>query len=98
MFGSDKMKQASQSTFMSSMTWLANTIAVVAAFLGTPVLYSMSVGWIREFTFDHYGAAWMDLMSIVWFVLVSCIVFFVARASLSTSFVMLGLMLATKLF
>ncbi len=96
MFNSDKHREAGQSIFMSSMKGLANTGAVAATFFTTPIVYSASVDWIVNFAIKHYGAAWADLVNFAWFVLVACLAFFIARASLSTLLVMGGLAVATK--
>ncbi len=96
MFGLDKHREASQTIFMSSMKGLANTGAVAATFFTTPIVYSASVDWIVSFAIRHYGEAWADVVNLVWFVLVACLVFFIARASLSTLLVMGGLAVATK--
>ena len=96
MFSMDKQREASRSIFMSSMKGLANTGAVAATFFVAPVAYSASVDWIEDFAIQHYGQAWAGITEFAWFILVAVLVFFVARASLSTLLVMGGLAVATK--
>ncbi len=88
--------QASQSIFMSSITGLANILAVVVTFLGAPPLYGKTVDWITQYTAENYGYGWEDVTSFVWFLLCAGIVFFVSRASISTALVMGGLAVATR--
>lgn len=95
---SDKHKAASQSIFMSSVMGLANTLAVVATFLGAPPLYGRTVGWVQVFTSHHYGTGYEDITAFLWGLVCGCLVFFVSRASISTALVMGGLALATRIF
>lgn len=96
MFNNDATKEATRSVLLSSIKGLANTGAAAAAFFLTPLIYSQSVDWIRDFTTQHYGAAWADLADFGWFVLVGFLTFFGARASVSTLILMGGLAVATK--
>ena len=92
----DHDRAGARSTFMGSVKGLATTIAVGAAFFITPVIYSSTVSWVQRFAATHYGYGWDDLVSIGWFLITACTVFFVARASISTVLVMGGLALATR--
>ncbi|MDH5721905.1 MAG: hypothetical protein OEY94_01105 [Alphaproteobacteria bacterium] len=85
MSGLQKHKQAGQSIFMSSMTGLANTLAVVATFLGTGPFYSASKDWVRDFALSQYGPASADFVTMIWGVICACLIFFTARASISTA-------------
>lgn len=97
MFGKgNKQSEAARSIFMSSVTGLANTGAVVASFFTAPILYGQSVHWIQNFTIQHYGSEFVDVAGFVWFALVALLTFFVARASLATLLVMGGLAVATR--
>ncbi len=91
-----KHAQAGRSIFMSSLTGLANTLAVVATFLGAPPLFSKTIPWAQAYAARHYGYGYDDLVSLGWFVTCVLIVFFVSRASISTALVMGGLALATR--
>ena len=85
-----------RSVFMGSVKGLANTVAVAAAFFGTPPAYNASIGWVQEFAYRHYGAGLTDVIQLGWFAIVACTLFFIARASLATGMVMGGLALATR--
>ena len=71
---SDKHKAASQSIFMSSVMGLANTLAVVATFLGAPPLYGRTVGWVQVFTSHHYGTGYEDITAFLWGLVCGCLV------------------------
>ena len=91
-------REAAKGTFTSSVALLANVLAFAAAMLGTGPAYSASIGWVRDFTAAQYGAAFSDLASLVWFVVVGLTVFAFARASLATTITLGGLALAARLF
>ena len=88
--------QAGRSIFMSSVTGLANVIAVVVAFFATPVVYQRTVGWVQSFTANHYGYGFEDITAFVWWLIVALLIFFGARASISTALVMGGLAIAAR--
>jgi len=88
--------EASQSIFMSSVTGLANTLAVVATFIGAPALYGKTIDWMQRFTAINYGYGLEDLVSFGWFITCAALVFFISRASISTALVMGGLAVATR--
>ncbi len=96
MFNANKQAQAGRSIFMSSLTGLANTLAVVVTFIGVPPLYGKTIDWVQSYTAANYGYGFEDLTSLTWFILCTCIVFFVSRASISTALVMGGLAVATR--
>lgn len=96
MFGNDKHAQAGRSLFMSSVTGLANLLAVVAAFLGTPVVYGKSVGWVQELSRGSYGGGLEGLVAFAWFGICAALIFFIARASIGTAMVFGGLAIATR--
>ena len=96
MFNTNNQRAAASSIFMGSIQGLANTGAVAATFFLAPLFYSWSDPWIREFTALHYGGEYADPMSYLWFAISACLVFFTARASLSTLLVMGGLAVATR--
>jgi len=88
--------QAGRSIFMSSVTGLANVIAVVVAFFATPVAYQRTVGWVQSFTANHYGYGFEDITAFIWWLIVALLIFFFARASISTALVMGGLAIAAR--
>jgi hypothetical protein len=91
-----QQRAAARSIFMSSVEGLANTLAVVVTFFAVPPLYGRTVDWVAAFTARHYGAEFADLASLAWFVLAALLVFFTARASISTLLVMGGIALALR--
>ena len=98
MLSNEKHKAAGQSIFMSSVTGLANTLAVVTTFIGAPPLYGKTVDVVRDFTANNYGYGYEDITAFVWGVTCAALVFFISRASISTALVMGGLALATRMF
>lgn len=88
--------QAGQSIFMGSVVLLANTVAVVVTFFGTPWLWRRTVGHVREFTYQMNGAAWVDFASIAWFVICGLLVFSISRASIGTALIFGGLAIVTR--
>ena len=91
-----KHQEAGRSIFMSSMTGLANTLAIIVTFVGAPPLYSKSIGWVHSFTIEHYGYGFEDVTAILWGCICAALVFFITRASISTALVMGGIALATR--
>lgn len=92
----DRQREAGRTIFLSSVTGLANTLAVVVTFIGAPALYGETVDWVQRFTASNYGYGWEDLTGAAWFAVCVCVVFFVSRASISTALVMGGLAVATR--
>lgn len=88
--------QAGRSIFMSSVTGLANVLAVVVAFFATPVAYNRTVGWVQGFTAGNYGPGFEDITAFIWWLIVALLIFFFARASISTALVMGGLAIAAR--
>ena len=88
--------QAGRSIFMSSVIGLSNVIAVVVAFFATPVAYDRTVGWVQRFASSHYGYGFEDITAFVWWLIVALLIFFSARASISTALVMGGLAIAAR--
>ncbi|MCF8467278.1 MAG: hypothetical protein K9G33_07730 [Sneathiella sp.] len=98
MFNQAQHKQAGQSIFMSSMKGLANVLAVVCTFFGTGPLYSRTVDWVVRFAASNYGPASADIASVLWGLICAVLIFFIARASISTALVMGALTIATRIF
>lgn len=96
MFDKNAQRGAAQSIFMSSIKGFANTAAVAVTFFTVPPLYGRTVEWVSEFTARHYGYEFTDLAGFAWFVIVACLVFFTARASISTLLVMGGIAVAVR--
>lgn len=97
-FDEHARREAAQSVFMSSVEGLANVGAVVVTFFLAPILFDKTIPLVRRFAEAHYIEGISDLMTLVWFVISAVLVFFIARASLSTVLVMGGLALAVRLF
>ena len=87
---------AAQSIFLSSIEGLANTLAVVITFFATAPIYGRTVDWVIVFTTRHYGAEFADVIGLAWFGIVGFVVFFTARASVSTGLVVGGAVLAVR--
>lgn len=85
-----------QSMFTSSLGGLANVIAFLASFLGTPWLFNVSIDWLQEYTAQAYGYGYHDIVSVLWFISCSLLIFFTARATVSTALVMGGAALVTR--
>ena len=96
MYKNTNHAQAGQNLFMSSVVGLANVLAFVAAFFGGPLLWQHTVEYVRELTFQTYGADLIGLASMAWYGLSFLLVFFVARASIGTALVVGGLALVTR--
>ena len=96
MIPNKKDGEATRNVFMSSIHGLANTLAVVVTFLGTPALYGRTIGWVQSYTASNYGYGMHDFVGLAWGCACAALVFFVSRASISTALVMGGLALATR--
>ena len=96
MFNKQQQRGAAQSIFMSSIKGFANTAAVAATFFSAPPLYSRTVDWVTAFTTRYYGSDLTDIAGFAWFVIVTFLVFFTARASISTLLVVGGLAVAVR--
>ena len=83
---------------MSSIVGLANILAALAAFLGTPPVYGKTLGWVQRYTANHYGYEFVDLISFGWWVICALLIFFIARASVGTALGMGGLAIAARFF
>ncbi|WP_417449548.1 hypothetical protein [Kordiimonas sp.] len=89
-------KGSPNSIFMSSAKGLANVLAFIAAFLGTPAVYDNTVGWVTSFTAYNYNAALSDMVAVIWFAVVALTIFFISRMTLSTAIVLGSLSVAAK--
>lgn len=98
MYHDSKIKNGkpTQSVFISSVIGLANVLAVVVAFFATPLAYAYSIPHVQNFTTRHYGGGFEDIVSAVWFGTIALLVFFGARASLSTGLIMGAMTLAAR--
>ena len=83
---------------MNSINGLGNVLAVIVMFLATPPAYSSTVGWVQDFTAQHYGYGFEDLTALIWGGLCAVLIFFLSRATIATALTMGGLALATRLF
>ena len=91
-----RYEQASRSVFMSSIVGLSNIIAALVTFFTVPVAYSNSIVFVQRFTSRHYGYGFEDITAVCWWIIVALLIFFGARASISTALVMGGLALAAR--
>lgn len=85
-----------RSLWMRSLEGLAQVMAVVAAYLGTPWLYGATIEWMQRYTLAGYGPGFEDLVTVSWFVICSLLIYFLARATLSTALVMGGAAIITR--
>ena len=92
----DRHREAGRSVFMGSMHGLANVLALVAAFFGTPMVHGRTSAWVQDFVARHYGHGLADLTAFAWFVICALLIFFIARASIGTALVFGGLAIATR--
>lgn len=83
-------------TFTSSVKGLANMLAVIATFLGTPAAYGASVGWVIQYSEQNYITGIADIVSFIWFLCVALSIFFLARMTLSTAIVAGGMAAAAR--
>lgn len=88
--------QAGKSMFMSSVNGLGNVLAFIVTFLATPPTYSATVFWVQDFTANHYGAGYEDLIAVAWGVMCGAFIFFLSRATIATALTMGGLAIATR--
>lgn len=88
--------KAGQNLFMSSVTGLANVLALVAAFLGGPTLYYATAPYVLELTYQTYGGEIIGLTKLVWFGLSYLLIFFVSRATIGTALIFGGLAIVTR--
>lgn len=96
MFNKQEQRGAARSIFMDSIKGFANTAAVAATFFSVPPLFNRTVDWVMAFTSRFYGSDFADLSGFAWFVIVTLLVFFTARASISTLLVIGGLAVAVR--
>lgn len=90
--------QAGKSMFLSSVNGLGNVLAFVVTFLATPPSYSATIGWVQDFTANHYGYGFEDITALVWGGICAALIFFLSRATIATALTMGGLALATRIF
>lgn len=91
-------KQAAQNLFLSSVTGLANVVAVVTAFFCTGPFYHRTIGFIDRYVENNYGYGWEDITHICWWIVTALIVFFLARMSVGLAIMMGGIYLITRFF
>ena len=82
---------------MSSLMGLANILAVIAAFIGSPWLYGKSITWVQTYIAHNYGYGFDDIVALVWAIICAGLIFFTARASISTALVMGGMAIVARL-
>ncbi len=96
MAGNQNQAAAGRNLFMSSVTGLANTVAVTVTFFGAPQLWQRSVGYVRDITFQTYGASLVDFAAFAWFVICAALVFYISRASIGTALIFGGMAIVSR--
>lgn len=96
MFNPQNHSDKSKTIFMQSVEALANLSAFVAAFFLAPEVYVRTIAFVIEYTRQRYGYGFDEPVMLVWFVVVTLIVFFGARATIATAIVAGGLTLASR--
>lgn len=96
MFNPHDQRQKRQQVFMSSVEALANILAFVAAFFATPEVFARTVGWVVSYTASRYGPGFEDVTALGWFAVTGLLIFFGARATISTAIVAAGLAVAVR--
>ncbi|MBU1210180.1 MAG: hypothetical protein KJ587_02785 [Alphaproteobacteria bacterium] len=96
MFNSNEQRGKRQKVFMSSVEALANILAFVAAFFATPEVFGRTVGWVVTYTAARYGTGFEDFTAFGWFAVTGLLIFFGARATISTAIVAAGLAVAVR--
>lgn len=97
MAGNHNHAAAGRNIFMSSVTGLANTVAVIVTFFGAPQLYQRSVGFVQNMTYQTYGAGLVDFVGFVWFLICVALVFYLSRASIGTALIFGGMAIVSRL-
>lgn len=92
----NKYKQAGQNVFMSSAHGLANMLAIIATFFGTPPVYSASKDWIQDFASSHYGDGYVDIATFAYGICLAATIFFISRMTISTALMSAALMLLMR--
>ena len=92
-----QQKQKAQSVYMSSIEWLANTAAVVVTFFALPIAHYHSLPWVTHFTAQYYGREFIEPVVMVWYVILAFLIYFAARASVSTLLIIGGITIAMRL-
>lgn len=92
-----KQNDTTSSMFTSSVYGVANILAIIITFLGTPAVYGRTIDWVQRYAASNYGYGLEDFVALMWGLICMTLVFFVSRASVSTALVMGGLTIATRL-
>lgn len=87
-----------QGFFLSSVTWLANLVAVTIAFLGTPRFFAETITPIQHMTSMHYGNGYTETVAMAWFGISAGLIFCISRAVIGTALVFLRAAIATRFF
>ena len=96
MFNPNDHANKSKSVFMNSVEALANLSAFLAAFFLAPDVFMRTRDFVVAYTQQRYGHGFEDIVSLTWFVVVTLLVFFGARATIATAIVAGGLTVATR--
>lgn len=84
--------------WQSAMDGLALWTAILVTFLAVPELYARTVAWIANYTATRYGAEFVPLCEVAWFVILGFIVFHGAQAGTAALILSGGMAVAMKLF
>lgn len=84
--------------FMASVALLANLIAIMAAFLGTPYLHAETLPFILRISTMHYGHGYEVAIFYAWFVIAGGFVFALTRAVVGNTLVLTRAALLSRLF
>ena len=84
------------SVFMESVTWLANIVAALIAWVVTPFIHAPTVGWAIEFQRKYYAPGLDEPVHFIWWIAIFLITFCLARMSISTLLISGGLALAVR--
>lgn len=90
------------SPFARAVSGLASVSGVIAAFLLSPVLYSVSGTWMVSFAEYHYGDVMADWTRIGWLLVLAALIYFTASAvcaaALNALALRLGALFARRTF
>lgn len=97
MVGNQNNAGAGKNIFMSSVSLLANAVAIASTFFLTPMLYERSLAYVVNTTYQLYGTGWVDFIALAWFVICALLVFAISRASIGTALIFSGLAFAGRI-
>ena len=96
MNGYGSSAQGGRGLFMSSLTGVANILAVILAFFGTTPLFDGTIDWVRSLSAGSYGYGFQELIAFAWFGICALLIFYIAKAVLGTIAAYFGLAFADR--